>query len=74
MGCSSLMAAPSSGYQPRDEGQRRGGAAGPGDVMEPRSQNQDPVGAGGGAHWLQRSAHCNADQVLQTGTEIHADP
>lgn len=66
---------PTSGYQPRDKGRGWGGAARPGDVVESRSQNQDPAGAGGRGHaWkLQRSALCNADQVLQTGTEIQTD-
>lgn len=70
-----LMVRPASGYEPRDEGHEWGGAARPGDVVESRSQNQDPAGAGRGgrACQLHRSALCNADQVLQTGTDIHTD-
>lgn len=67
---------PTSGDQPRHEGRGRRGAARPGDVVESRSQNQDPAGAGGRgrAGQLRRAALCNADQVLQTGTEIQTDP
>ncbi|KAM8742710.1 DNA repair protein RAD51 homolog 4 isoform 1-T2 [Acanthopagrus schlegelii] len=56
------------GHKPRDEGRRRGGAAGPRSVLEPHPQNQGPDGETGpdvGRQLLQ-SALSNTHQVLQT--------
>lgn len=54
-----------AGYEPRDEEQQRGGAAGPRGVVGSRPQNQDPAGAGG--RQPVQSPLCDADQVFQTG-------
>lgn len=56
------------GHKPRDEGRRRGGAAGPRSVLESHPQNQGPDGETGpdvGRQPLQ-SALSNTHQVLQT--------
>lgn len=63
---------PTAGHKPRDEGRRRGGAAGPRSVLEPHPQNQGADGETGPdvSRQLLQSALSNTHQVLQTGNTL----